>query len=815
MNRDHAWHKRCNTRRQMITLAVSEIPCAHCGLRFQPRTRVERFCCAGCEVVNGLVLSKGLGEYYRIFSEAPPSCPVPAQTSSESYEFCDDAELIQRASSDGLHLRFFIEALNCTACLWLLEKLPDLCDDCESARVNMNASTIEVKRVSGGSFASIARALDRLGHRPHLINGEDTAERLRASERRSDLIRIAVSGAATGNIMLLAVALYAGADQEFSPLFRFLSAALALPVLTYGAFPFYRSALAALKIGSLNIDVPIVGAILAGIAMSAWALASGSDSVYFDSLSTLVFLLLSSRFLLKSVQEKYLGASHLEDEILAGTVTRISPTGQRERVSTLALVPGDLVEITGSMTIPTDATVIWGEGSFQKAALTGETDENVITPGCSVEAGSRNLTGTWMIRVRNRAADSRIATVLRAAERAAKEKPALIALTDRVSRWFVGAVLVSAAILALIFLKIDAQEGISRALALLIVTCPCVFGMAVPLSMSLGIRAAARRGIVIKNANALEKLTAIQTLCFDKTGTLTSGEMRVLQARYSEANSSELRAIRAIEENQTHPIALALSNWAKQNLARPEDISKATDIRVLSRGGIEGRIDGVTYSLRPMGLTEDTSGADIRSRYSLFRGEDEVATFDIGDQLRPDAQATLDWVRASGYEARLLSGDRPSTVAHCAAVLNLESKCVMASASPEEKAKFIKDLGGSVAMIGDGANDAAALASASVGIAVRGSMEASLRAADIFLMRQNLEAIPEIFKIARVTRNAIVRNLIFSTVFNLASGTLAAIGWMTPLWAAVLMPLSSLTVLTSALATGLSLIPTGAKEPNS
>ncbi len=505
-----------------------ERSCRHCGLLFAAKTSTHEFCCAGCEFVFGFLKDEGLETYYSLRDQAPPSCPLPAQVSSETYEFCDDAEFIAHASPDGFRLSFYLEGLNCTACLWLLEKLPDLCSDCASARVNMSASLIEVSRHSEGSFATIARMLNRLGHRPHPIRNAEAAETLRKRERTRDLIRIGVAGAATGNIMILAVSLYGGATGELASQFRWLTFALAAPVLTYCAWPFYLNTWASLRSRHLNIDVPIVAAIVSGIVLSFWGLATGAETLYFDSLSTLVFLLLSSRFWLKSLQQQHLDVSHLEDELLTGTVTRLLEGGAIERVSTLSLKPGDRIEVNGDMTIPADGKVLWGEGFFHTAALTGEADTIATRRDQEVEAGSRNLSGNWVLEVSKLASESRLASILRDTEFSARSKPAIVLLADQVSHWFVAVVMTLALLVAVFFLFTDPQEGFSRALALVIVTCPCVFGMAIPLSMSLGIRAAARRGLVIKDANALERLTQISSLNFDKTGTLTRGEMKVI-----------------------------------------------------------------------------------------------------------------------------------------------------------------------------------------------------------------------------------------------------------------------------------------------
>ena len=783
----------------MAQIQPSHAKCIHCGTAFLRKPNAL-FCCSGCEFVYGLINSEGLGRYYLIRDSNPPICPIPAQTSSSTYDFCDDPEYINKLSPDGMTIRFYLEGLNCTACLWLLEKLPTFCPDAASARVNMAASTIEIKRTPSGSFAAIARTLNRFGYRPHPLRDTEEAVKLRTRERRNDIIRIGVAGAATGNIMILAVSLYGGATGALALQFRWLSALLALPVLTYCAWPFYRSALSSIKSRHLNLDVPIVVAIAAGVATSLWALLTSAETVYFDSLSMLVFLLLSSRLVLKAIQSQQLQSTNLEDELLLATVQRLDASGNIEKLSSLSLKAGDLIRIEEDSIIPVDGVVEKGKGGISAAVLTGESSPIRIKVGAVIEAGSRNLFGQWDLRVENPPSQTRLARILRDTEKSAREKSNFVHFSDRISRWFMITVLGAAALLILAFLTSDPHEGISRALALVIVTCPCVFGIAIPLSMSFAIRAAARRGIVIKNADAIERLWNVKTLYFDKTGTLTTGEMSVLRM---EANNQTVLGIAlALEAGQSHPVARAITKHLREKGVQPIPVN---GIEPLPGGGMMGHALGILYTLKPFAqfpLTIDDNANSLNSSYALFCEHILVAVFHLGDQPRPQSTDLLKWARQHKFSTRLISGDRRPVVEACARILEFNSKDVQYEMTPERKTNELKSHGGGTAMIGDGANDAAALAAADVGIAVCGSLDASLRAADIYLIRPNLTAIADLFSISRLTQKAIWRNLIFSASFNIVSGICAASGWMTPLWAAVLMPLSSITILMSAVWTG-------------
>jgi heavy metal translocating P-type ATPase len=780
------------------TLAL-QTPCQHCQLLFQSSPG-QLFCCGGCEIVYGFIQGQGLGQFYDLRDANPPSRPAPVSPTQETstYDYCDNQDFLKRSNSSGVRMRFYLEGMNCTACLWLLEKLPSLCSDAASAEVDMSTSTIEVERKPDGSFAKIAQALHRLGYRPRPIVETNEAAHFQAIEKRRDLIRIGVAGAATGNIMIFAVSIYAGSSGQWAADFRWLSAVLALPVLTFCAWPFYRSAVSALRTKHLNLDVPIVTALLTGTVVSCWSLFHAGQAIYFDSLSMLVFLLLSSRLLLKRVQTQYLGARLLENEFLLTTVEKILPSGATTQISSIELKIGDTIRVVACKTVPVDGRVISGHGFINSAVLTGESAPVKICEGMKIEAGVESLSDSWYMQVEQLGPQTRIAKIFRDTERAATQKSRFVHSSERAARWFISVVFVFAVGVVAFFWQTDLAEGVSRALALIIVTCPCVFGIAIPLSMSLAVRQAAAHGIIIKDSGTIERLWQTDTLVFDKTGTLTTGEMSVLN--FSSTNPSELEIVLGLEQDQKHPVARALTAALQKMGVSPRHLN---NILELESGGVTGNMGGFQYSVEPLKIARHGSQDElIPSSVGLFRGDSLLASFELGERIRKEAPPTLAWARTHFSTVRLISGDQAPVVQRCARLLGFRDGAFESGKTPEDKALAVRKLGSRVAMIGDGANDAAALATAAVGIAVCGSLDVSLRAADVYLTRQSLETIPTLFSIAALTRSAIYRNLLFSTSFNLLSGSLALMGLMTPLWAAVFMPLSSMTVLLSATWTG-------------
>ncbi|MES3036949.1 MAG: heavy metal translocating P-type ATPase metal-binding domain-containing protein [Bdellovibrionota bacterium] len=769
--------------------------CLHCRTLFFAGPD-SQFCCSGCAFVFQLLEQKNLTDFYKIRELDPPQSPVPVQPVEDSFEYCDDKYFLTEVSKDARELTFFLEGVNCTACVWLLDKLPEICSSVEASTINFPNSTIHIRRTEAGTFALAAETLARLGFNPRAVSNKNSLETFKKTERKLDLIRIGIAGACTGNIMIFAVSNYAGATDELRLMFNYLIVALAFPVLTFCAFPFYRNAWAALRTKNLNLDLPIVISILAGVVMGLHGLITGAENIYFDSLSMLVFLLLSSRFWLKGIQQKFISANHIQDHLLVRQVTVLTDK-LKSQISSMLLKEGQLVEIRSGMVIPADGVVIRGTGQIQTAILTGESSPILVKTWDTVEAGTYNIEGDWVLKVSRPPLESRFAELLESSKKALLNKPTQVKLADNVGRWFI----LTTFALALLTFAFNASSGtaeaFSRALALLIVTCPCVFGMAIPLSISFAIRAAAQNDIIVKDGSLFERLLNVRHLFFDKTGTLTDGQLKVTSVHCNPANLKYLKYIYALERNQKHPVATALKQYFYNS-----DEMDCGKVQELVRGGLQAVIDGSTYSITPIALTNNGFENQIKSEFAFSKDGSQIAAIKLVDQLREEAPEVFAWAKREKFSTTILSGDQPATVIQCARELGLTSDLFRSRLSANEKAEIIAPNAGTSMMIGDGANDAQALATAGVGIAITGALDVSLKAADAYLMQPDLRKIPRLFEIARKTDRAIKRNLSISASFNLIAGTIAISGHMTPLWAAVFMPLSSLIVLASAIITG-------------
>lgn len=792
--------------------------CTHCGLPV-PAGLIEAgaarpFCCGGCRAVYELIHECGLERFYRLRGQDNWSGAASRATGARYDDFDHERFLALhcRAAASGLpSVELRLEGVHCAACVWLLEKLPRVAAGVVEARLDLRRASLQLvwdPRLI--SLSAIARHLDRLGYPPHPARGT-TARELRRTEERRFLIRIAVAGAAAGNVMLLALALYAGLfssmEPEYVRLFRWLSMLIAGVSLAWPGAVFFRGAWAALRTRTAHLDLPIA------LGLGVGALAGGVNTVlnrgeiYFDSLTALVFLLLVGRWL--QYRQQRAAADSVEWLFsLTPTAARVvdesdAGGGRIVAATTESLRPGQLVEVRANESIPADGVVETGESSVDVALLSGESRPIGVAPGSDVCAGAVNLASSLRVRVRAAGAETRIGRLLQLVEDSLLQKAPIVQFANRISGHFTAALLVLAAFTIAYWSPVDFARGLDHAVALLIVACPCALGLATPLTLAVAIGRAAQRGILIKGGAALEQLARPGTLLLDKTGTLTSGRVELL-AWYGEEAVKPLVA--AVEAQSSHPVArafvAAFGNPVGSGSARA---------RQLAAGGLSGEafgrallIGSPDFVASTTGSLPDWANAHVDAAVAIGRSPVVVAVDGVvagvaafGDPLRPDAAPVLNTLRRLGWRLEILSGDHAAVVEAVGHELGVEPGRRQGGVTPESKLAVVRAraAGGPVVMVGDGVNDAAALAAASVGIAVHGGAEASLAAADVYVNRPGLAPIAELMHAARRTAGVIRRNFAISLGYNIVAAGLAMTGVLNPLMAAVLMPLSSLTVL--------------------
>ncbi|HEX6765857.1 MAG TPA: cation-translocating P-type ATPase, partial [Polyangiaceae bacterium] len=612
-----------------------------------------------------------------------------------------------------------------------------------------------------------------------------------------------------GNVMLMAFALYSGADDGsdggYATFFRWGSLLLALPSVLYAAAPFYRGARASFVTRTASMDVPIALGISVGFVSGIVNTWRGRGEIYFDTVTTLIFLLLVGRWLGGRQQRRAAVAADFAQALAPAVARLVDGEGVRE-VRAEGVPVGALVEVGAGERIPVDGRIEDGCSSVDASLLTGESSPVDARPGDRVHAGTVNTTGTLRIRVERAGKATRIAELVQAMERAQRERAPIVRAADRIAGYFVLAVVALSLVTLALWWRFDPAAAVDHAVALLVVTCPCALGMATPLSVSVALARAARRGILVKGGDVLEALARPAHFVFDKSGTLTMGRPELVEWR---GDLAAARRASVAEQGCDHPIARAF----RRAFPVADALADGAERR-FQGAGVRARVAGrdlVVGNVALLDEAEVTVSETIRS-VVIARAADGltpvvvaedgtvagVAAF--GDALRPDAAESLRTLVRLGSSASVLSGDHALVVERVCRDLPIESWT--GGVTPEEKLAHVEARiarGERVIMVGDGVNDAAAMSAATVGFAVHGGAEASLLAAGVFATRPGIAPVVEAVEGARSTLRAIHRGLAFALAYNAVGVTLAMTGVLNPLVAAVMMPLSSLTVLTSAL----------------
>jgi Cu2+-exporting ATPase len=796
--------------------------CAHCTLPVPAGlidpSASEQFCCNGCKTAHSVISSCGLDGYYALVraSETPAT---PAKPSRSLYQEFDDAAFIKVHTTPNpggtLSVELALENVHCAACVWLLEKLPSVLPGVHRATLTLSRGSLALEfDPAQVSLSRIARLIDSLGYPVHPAK-DRSARDLRKREDRRHLIRIAIAGALTGNIMTFAFVLYGGLFVGIEPiyeqLFRWLSMALGMICLLGPGGVLLRSAWASIRARSLNLDVPICFALVSGGVMGLINTITQRGELYFDSLSMLVFLLLVGRFI-QHRQQRWAGDSvELLLALTPSGAIRIRE-GQRDRVALETLEINDLVEVAAGDSIPVDGVIESGTSSVDASLLSGESRPVPARVGDNVFAGAVNITAPLTVRVVQTGRATRAGRLMQLVAEGASRRPPIIRFTDRVASWFVVGVSLVALATFILWLNLNSGRAIDQTTSLLIVTCPCALGLAAPLVMGVTMGRGARRGTLIKGADAIELLARPGVMILDKTGTVTQGRVSVV-AHTCDARTLALAA--RLEQSSQHPVARAIFESA--DAIAIQSAAPATDINA-SRNGIAGLLDhqrihiGPSEYLRAQAVAIAPLHADQAQQF-LNQGlspvlvaidHRTVGVIAVGDALRPDSRDAITALRSRGWRIELLSGDDPVIVSRVGHDLGLPSATSTGGVSPEDKLARVKSLREQnptlpIVMVGDGINDAAALAAASVGIAVHGGAEASLAAADVYLRRPGIAPVIELLDASRSSMNAVRTTLWASLAYNVFAGVLAIAGIIHPMIAAILMPVSSLTMLAIAI----------------
>jgi P-type Cu2+ transporter len=694
-----------------------------------------------------------------------------------------------------------VENMRCGSCMAAVEKALMAAGGVESARANLSA-----KRVTASYDASatdperMVAALDRAGFR---AAEAQYARDETAGVQAADLLRrLGVAGFAAANVMLLSVSVWAGLasdmDHAAAALFHWLSALIALPAIVYAGQPFFRSAIGALRVGRLNMDVPISLGIVLASAMSLFQTMQGGDQVYFDAAIMLTFFLLIGRYLDESVRVKAKGAAENLLGLKALSATVMGEDGKPRRLPARALMPGMRVLVAAGERIPVDGRIVSGTSEIEESLITGESVPRLVRADASVHAGTVNITTPIEVEATATDEGTLIAEIARLMQAAEQGRGRYVRLADRAAAIYAPAVHILGAITFVAWMLAGAgwEQSLTFAIAVLIITCPCALALAVPAVQVAATGRLFAKGVIVKAPDALERLAEADTIVLDKTGTLTLGEPRLLQPDAIDA--ATLRQAASLAANSRHPYSKAIVAAAR---ARGLEPAWRVYVREVAGAGLSAETPAGEERLGSaewVGIGDQ--GSDPVPTLWFRAGAEAPVAFRFEDALRCDARDVVGELARAGYGIELLSGDRPQAVAASAAAAGIGSW--RAGVKPDGKIariEALKTTGHKVLMIGDGLNDAPALAAGHASLSPSSAADISQTAADAIFQGDRLAPIVETIVVARRARAMSLQNFAIALLYNAFFVPLAMTGFVTPLIAALAMSASSIAVTGNAL----------------
>ncbi|WP_043307538.1 heavy metal translocating P-type ATPase [Pseudomonas sp. ML96] len=792
----------------------SPLPCYHCGLpvpagsRFEARVLDETraFCCPGCQAVAEAIVAGGLDGYYRHRSDNainPQALPKALPDELELYDRDEVQQGFVQHEGELSETRLLIEGISCAACGWLIEKhlrsLPGIAE----ASLNLSNQRLLVRwSDSQLPLSQLLAELRRIGYAGHPWQDDEASARL-AEENRRSMRQIGVAGLLWLQVMMATMATWPEVNVDLSPeldmILRWTSLFLTTPIVFYCCGQFFRGALRDLRTRHLTMDVSVSlaigGAYLAGI----WSTITGDGELYFDAVGMFALFLLAGRYLERRARERTAAATAQLVSLLPPSCLRLDSSGQSQRVLLRELAIGDHVLVPPGAQLPADGRIIAGQSSVDESLLTGEYLPLPRAEGDCVTAGTLNVEGPLTVEVQALGEKTRLSAIVRLLERAQADKPRMAELADRVAQWFLLIVLAFAAVVGLVWWQIDSERAFWIVLALLVATCPCALSLATPTALTTATGSLHKLGLLLTRGHVLEGLKQIDTVIFDKTGTLSEGRLTLSRIETLRELDSDacLGLAAALEHGSEHPIARAFghsSRGAEQLVSAPGQ-------------GLEGVIEGRRLRIGQPGYVAALAGRDtpaIPGEHGqwLLLGDERgpLAWFVLDDRLREDAPELIAACRAQGWNILLLSGDSSPMVGEVARQLGIED--ARGGLTPDAKLAVLKELHESdrrVLMLGDGVNDVPVLAGADISVAMGSATDLAKTSADAVLLSNRLSSLVQAFALARRTRRVIVENLAWATLYNGLVLPFAAIGWITPMWAAVGMSVSSLLVVLNAL----------------
>ncbi|PWU31390.1 cadmium-translocating P-type ATPase [Pseudomonas sp. RW407] len=790
------------------------LPCYHCALPVPPGSRftarvlgeTREFCCPGCQAVAEAIVAGGLEGYYRHRTETatnPEALPAQLNDELALLDRPDVQQPFVQHQGELAETTLILEGISCAACGWLIEKHLRRLPAVAEAGLNLSNHRLHVRWADSQlPLSALLAELRKIGYAAHPYHPDKAAEQL-AEENRRALRQLGVAGLLWFQAMMATMATWPefniDLSAEMHEILRWVAMFLTTPIVFYSCQPFFRGALRDLRTRHLTMDVSVSlaigGAYLAGI----WTAITGKGDLYFDAVGMFALFLLAGRYLERRARERTAAATAQLVNLLPASCLRLDEAGNGQRILLSELRVGDRVLVPPGAVLPADGLILAGQSSVDESLLTGEYLPQPRQAGDNVTGGTLNVEGPLTLQVQALGDDSRLSAIVRLLERAQADKPRLAQVADSAAQWFLLVLLVLAVVVGLFWWQHDASRAFWVVLAMLVATCPCALSLATPTALTAATGSLHKLGLLLTRGHVLEGLKRIDTVIFDKTGTLTEGRLTLRAVQPLGALDGErcLALAAALENRSEHPIARAFGR-------APQPAEAVESHPGL---GLEGVVDGqrlrigqAAFVCALSGLPEPAMPREHGQWLLLGDEHGPLAWLVLDDRLRDDAPALLQACRERGWRTLLLSGDSSPMVQSVAAELGIDE--VHGGLRPDDKLAILKQLHGEgrhVLMLGDGVNDVPVLAAADISVAMGSATDLAKTSADAVLLSNRLDSLVQAFSLARRTRRVIIENLAWAGLYNGLMLPFAALGWITPAWAAIGMSVSSLTVVLNAL----------------
>ncbi|MDN3651222.1 heavy metal translocating P-type ATPase [Thalassotalea ponticola] len=787
--------------------------CFHCGepipagihLPVEIEGKSHDMCCIGCQAVAQTIVANGLQDYYRFRSEKGNKIDASIPDALKDHQFVDDENLQSEFTFDVDNQKetiVSIDGMSCAACAWLIEK--QLASHQAISKVQVNATTQRATITWDNTqlkLSAILKTIQRIGYQASPFKANQV-EQSNKQQSKAFIRRLGVSGILTMQVMMIAVGLYFGAFSDLAEhnltYLRGTSFVLTLPIVTYGALPFYTGALSALRARRLSMDVPVSIAIILAFCASTWATFTQTGEVYFESLAMFTFLLLIGKFLEFRARAHAAQASANLLKLMPLTATILVDDAEQV-ISAKRLTVGDRIIVKPGETVAGDGVVIYGQSSVDESMLTGEHVPVHKSVGQSVFAGTVNGDGNLTVQITQTSSDSFLTNLIRLSEKAQAHKPAIAQLSDKIAQYFVAIILLTAIATSIYWYQHMPSEAFWITLSVLVATCPCALSLATPTALTCGTIRLNRDGIMIKSGHVLETMPSVDCFAFDKTGTLTRGEFSLVDCKLFDQTIDKdhlLATIAAMESHSEHPIAKAFIDYR-------DFAVNVEQITVVPGSGIRGYQDGNDIAIGKASWIKSITGADN------FEDDDAqvvvainnrlIAALYLGDVIRNDSNDVLQTLNQKQNYTLMISGDNKAGVEAFTGVAldELHHSC-----SAQDKLEIIErqqKSGRTVAVVGDGVNDSPVFAQAHVAIAMGSGTEIAKSGADVILLNNKLTSLLDLLNTSKQTGQIIKQNFAWAFAYNTIVLPLAVCGFITPYMAVLGMSASSIIVVTNSL----------------